>query len=227
MIIATSGCGNNKELLKSIAPFIGRARDLGMPLLTGDGLIDRNGSQRHHRRCPLAPSGRRTACLDVVLNIVGEGGESIEIAVRRACLGTDLAFVEQNGEQVRITEDNTAILMAAIQLLSNQQSPPSFLSIFRQISISHAAAHGIPQQNLPRAWQLVFQNLHEELICQAETGRMKISESLKEIRIGSVPTRQILRAATTNDAACDEGHDGVVGQNPRASSLCARHLFAH
>jgi fumarate reductase flavoprotein subunit len=218
VIIATGGYGDNKELLKKHCPIYREGMEyLGVPLLTGDGLIMATEVGAAVENAGTLLLEGPLVSTSILLNIVGEGGESIKVPLVALAWEPTLLWVNKNGERF-ITEDDAGPFNGG-NAVAMQPGNTAFV-LFDAATVQRIAQRGglrgTPQRNAPLASQLgPLPNLHEELICQAETGRMKISESLKEIAhwIGADPA--VLKAAIDEyNAACDEGHDRLFAKQP-------------
>jgi len=218
VIIATGGYGGNKELLKKYCPTYREAMEYhGVPLLTGDGLIMATevGAAVENAGTlllegPLVPTS-------ILLNIVGKGGDPIKVPLVALAWEPTLLWVNKNGERF-ITEDDAGPFNGG-NAVAMQPDNTAFV-LFDAATVQRIAQggglHGSPLRNAPLASQQgPLPNLHEELVCQAEGGRMKISDSLKEIAhwIGADPAT--LKAAIDEyNAACDEGYDRLFAKQP-------------
>ena len=106
MIIATGGYGDNKELLKKRFPIYREGMEyLGMPLLTGDGLIMATEVGAAVENAGTLLLEGPLVSTSILLNIVGEGGESIKVPLVALAWEPTLLWVNKNGERF-ITEDD-------------------------------------------------------------------------------------------------------------------------
>jgi len=218
VIIATGGYGDNKELLKKYCPIYRDGMEYqGVPLLTGDGLtmarevgaaIENAGTLLLEG--PLVPTS-------ILLNIVGKDGEPIKVPLVAFAWEPTLLWVNKNGERF-ITEDDAGPFNGG-NAVARQPDNTAFV-LFDAATVQRIARHGglrgSPLRNAPlAAQQRLLPNLHEELMCQAKEGRMKISDSIEEIAhwIGAEPA--IFKATIDEyNAACDEGRDRLFAKRP-------------
>jgi fumarate reductase flavoprotein subunit len=219
VIIATGGYGDNKQLLKKYCPIYRDSMEYhGVPLLTGDGLIMATevGAAVENAGTlllegPLVPTS-------VLLNIVGKGGEPVNVPLAALAWEPTLLWVNKNGERF-ITEDDAGPFNGgnAVAMQPDNAAFVLFDAATVQRIAKHGGLRGSPLRNAPLAAQQgPLPNLHEELMCQAEAGRMKISDSFEEIAdwIGSNPA--VLKATIDEyNVACDEGCDRLFAKQPQ------------
>ena len=106
VIIATGGYGDNKELLKKHCPIYREGMEyLGMPLLTGDGLIMATEVGAAVENAGTLLLEGPLVSTSILLNIVGEFGESIKVPLVALAWEPTLLWVNKNGERF-ITEDD-------------------------------------------------------------------------------------------------------------------------
>jgi fumarate reductase flavoprotein subunit len=219
VIIATGGYGDNKDLLKKYCPNYREGMDYqGVPMLTGDGLIMATevGAAVENAGTlllegPLVPTS-------ILLNIVGKGGERIKLPLVALAWEPTLLWVNKNGERF-ITEDDAGPFNAgnAIAIQPDNIAFVLFDAATVQRIAQRGGLRGSPLRNAPLGAQRgPLPNLHEELVSQAEAGRMRISDSLEEIAhwIGADPA--ILKASIDEyNAACDEGCDRLFAKQSK------------
>jgi fumarate reductase flavoprotein subunit len=128
-----------------------------------------------------------------------------------------LLWVNKNGERF-ITEDDAGPFNGgnAIAIQPDNIAFVLFDAATVQRIAQRGGLRGSPLRNAPLAAQRgPLPNLHEELVSKAEAGRMKISDSLREIAhwIGADPA--ILKASIDEyNAACNEGYDRLFAKHP-------------
>jgi fumarate reductase flavoprotein subunit len=218
VIIATGGYGDNKQLLEKYCPIYRQGMEYhGVPLLTGDGLLMATevGAAVENAGTlllegPLVPTS-------ILLNIVGNLGEPIKVPLVALAWEPTLLWLNKNGERF-ITEDDAGPFNGgnAVAMQPDNTAFVLFDAATVQRIAERGGLHGSPLRNAPLPAQRgPLPNLHEELVCQAKEGRMKISDSLEDIAhwIGADPA--ILKSAIDEyNAACDEGHDRLFAKQP-------------
>ncbi len=218
VIIATGGYGDNKQLLKKYCPIYREGMEYhGVPLLTGDGLIMATEVGAAVENAGTLLLEGPLVSTSILLNIVGKGGEPIKVPLVALAWEPTLLWVNKNGERF-ITEDDAGPFNGgnAVAMQPDNTAFVLFDAATVQRITQRGGLRGSPLRNAPlAAQQSPLPNLHEELVCQAEAGRMKISDSLREIAhwIGVDPA--ILKAAIDEyNAACDEGCDRLFAKQP-------------